>query len=49
VNITGCREIQPGDAATLLGVEGDAAIDAQQIGKIAGTISYSVLWGSLRG
>jgi alanine racemase len=45
VNVTGCPDIKPGDAATLLGVEGDAAIDAQQIAKIAGTISYSVLCG----
>ncbi|HEY1760806.1 MAG TPA: alanine racemase [Bryobacteraceae bacterium] len=45
VNVTGCGEIQSGDSATLLGVDGGAAIDAQQIAKIAGTISYSVLCG----
>ena len=45
IDVTGCPEIQPGDAATLLGTEGDAAIDAQQIARIAGTISYNVLCG----
>jgi alanine racemase len=45
IDVTGCPEIQAGDAATLLGTEGDAAIDAQQIARIAGTISYSVLCG----
>jgi alanine racemase len=45
IDITGCPEIQPGEAVTLLGAEGDARIDAQQIARIAGTISYSVLCG----
>ncbi|MFN0104620.1 MAG: alanine racemase [Bryobacteraceae bacterium] len=44
VDATGVS-IQPGDAATLLGVEGNESIDAQQIAKLAGTISYSVLCG----
>jgi len=30
---------------TLLGAEGDCSIDAQQIARTAGTISYSVLCG----
>lgn len=34
-----------GDAVTLLGSEGEASIDAQQIARWAGTISYSVLCG----
>ena len=34
-----------GDAVTLLGTEGSLSIDAQQIAKWAGTISYSVLCG----
>lgn len=38
-------EARVGDAATLLGSEGNVSIDAQQIAKIAGTISYSVLCG----
>jgi alanine racemase len=45
IDVTGCPEIHAGDAATLLGRDGDVAIDAQQIAKIAGTISYSVLCG----
>jgi alanine racemase len=45
IDVTGCPEIHTGDAATLLGAEGDAAIDAQQMARIAGTISYSVLCG----
>ncbi|HEX4164059.1 MAG TPA: alanine racemase [Bryobacteraceae bacterium] len=34
-----------GDAVTLLGTEGHVSIDAQQIARWAGTISYSVLCG----
>jgi alanine racemase len=37
--------LAPGDAVTLLGEEGAARIDAQQIARLAGTISYSVLCG----
>jgi len=45
IDVTGCPEVQAGDAATLLGAEGEASIDAQQMARIAGTISYSVLCG----
>ncbi len=45
IDVTGCPEVQAGDAATLLGLDGQIAIDAQQIARIAGTISYSVLCG----
>jgi alanine racemase len=44
VDATGIS-VEAGDAATLLGVEGSESIDAQQIAKLAGTISYSVLCG----
>jgi alanine racemase len=44
VDATGL-DVKPGDAATLLGTDGDESIDAQQIAKLAGTISYSVLCG----
>jgi len=44
VDATGL-DIKPGDAATLLGTDGAESIDAQQIAKLAGTISYSVLCG----
>jgi len=43
-DVTGLN-VSPGDPATLLGVEGAESIDAQQIAKLAGTISYSVLCG----
>lgn len=45
IDVTQCPGIQVGDAVTLLGSEGDAAIDAQEIARLAGTISYSVLCG----
>ncbi len=38
-------EVKPGEAVTLLGTEGAVSIDAQQIARWAGTISYSVLCG----
>ncbi len=37
--------VKVGDAVTLLGSEGAVSIDAQQIARWAGTISYSVLCG----
>ena len=45
IDITSCRPMRVGDAVTLLGSEGEASIDAQQIARWAGTISYSVLCG----
>jgi alanine racemase len=45
VDVTRVPRTRTGDAVTLLGAEGNARIDAQQIAKIAGTISYSVLCG----
>jgi|SRR5579871_6456061 len=45
IDVTACPAIAVGDAVTLLGTEGDLSIDAQQIARIAGTISYSVLCG----
>lgn len=44
VDATGI-DVEPGMAATLLGSEGGESIDAQQIARLAGTISYSVLCG----
>jgi alanine racemase len=37
--------LQPGDDVTILGEEGDTRQDAQQIARMAGTISYNVLCG----
>jgi alanine racemase len=45
IDVTGSPETRPGDAVTLLGTEGGLTIDAQEIAKLAGTISYSVLCG----
>jgi alanine racemase len=45
IDITHSPQLQPGDEVTLLGREGDVALDAQQIARTAGTISYNVLCG----
>lgn len=45
IDITGTPDLRVGDAVTLLGAEGQASIDAQQIARTAGTISYAVLCG----
>jgi alanine racemase len=45
IDATPCLDLKPGDAVTILGEEGEAKIDAQQIARQAGTISYSVLCG----
>lgn len=43
IDVTHCPELRMGDAVTLLGTEGEARIDAQDIARVAGTISYNVL------
>jgi len=45
IDVTDCPELQVGDTVTLLGSEGAVSIDAQQIARMAGTISYSILCG----
>jgi alanine racemase len=45
IDITHCPELEVGHAVTILGTEGNVTIDAQQIARTAGTISYSVLCG----
>lgn len=45
IDIGSSPETKAGDPVTLLGSEGDASIDAQQIAKLARTISYDVLCG----
>ena len=45
IDITNCPPLEPGEAVTLLGTEGSASIDAQQIARVAGTIAYGVLCG----
>jgi alanine racemase len=45
IDVTNCPDINVGDPVTLLGSESGVTIDAQQIARTAGTISYSVLCG----
>jgi len=45
IDITQCPPLEVGDPVTLLGAEGNVSVDAQQMARIAGTISYSVLCG----
>lgn len=45
IDITHAPQMQPGNVVTLLGREGDVSLDAQQIARAAGTISYNVLCG----
>jgi alanine racemase len=45
IDVTDCAELHAGDAVTILGSEGNVSIDAQQMAKWAGTISYAVLCG----
>lgn len=45
VDLTEVPECQVGDSVILLGRQGNVSIDAQQIARVAGTISYSVLCG----
>ena len=43
VDLSHAESLNPGDEVTLLGSEGDVSLDAQQIAKTAGTISYNIL------
>jgi alanine racemase len=43
VDLSHTTRLGPGDEVTLLGTEGEWTIDAQQIAKLAGTISYNIL------
>lgn len=45
IDITACPSLRPGDSVTLLGTEGSVSINAQQMARIAGTISYDILCG----
>ena len=44
-DLSGAPSLRVGDAVTLIGREGDASMDAQQMAETAGEISYSVLCG----
>ncbi len=45
IDITNVPHLRPGDAVTLIGEEGGVSLNAQQIARWAGTISYVVLCG----
>src|SRR5207253_2955290 len=43
IDLSHAPELAAGDEVTLLGEEGESRLDAQQIAKTAGTISYNIL------
>ena len=43
IDLSHTDALGPGDEVTLLGEEGEARLDAQQIARVAGTISYNIL------
>jgi len=43
IDLSHAPQLGPGDDVTLLGSEGEATLDAQQIARTAGTISYNIL------
>jgi alanine racemase len=45
IDLTECASIRAGDCVTLLGAEGQASLNAQQMARMAGTISYDILCG----
>ena len=45
IDITGSPTLKPGDDVTLIGREGSVSQNAQEIARVAGTISYNVLCG----
>jgi alanine racemase len=45
IDLSHTQSLKPGDDVTILGQEGETKLDAQQIARMAGTISYNVLSG----
>jgi alanine racemase len=43
IDLSHTNALGPGDEVTLLGREGDVSLDAQEIARVAGTISYNIL------
>src|SRR6266478_4897994 len=43
IDLSHTEALAPGDEVTLLGTEGECSLDAQQIARVAGTISYNIL------
>ena len=45
IDLSHTQALRAGDEVTILGHEGEAKQDAQQIARLAGTISYNILCG----
>jgi alanine racemase len=43
IDLSHTEALGPGDEVTLLGQDGEARLDAQQVARVAGTISYNIL------
>ena len=43
IDLSHTTSLEPGDDVTLLGTEGDARLEAPEIARVAGTISYNIL------
>jgi alanine racemase len=43
IDLSHTEALGPGDEVTLLGEDGEARLDAQQVARVAGTISYNIL------
>ena len=43
IDLSHTTALRPGDDVTLLGAEGDARLEAPEIARVAGTISYNIL------
>ena len=43
IDLSHTTKLMPGDDVTLLGTEGDARLEAPEIARVAGTISYNIL------
>jgi alanine racemase len=45
VEIGDRKDVRPGDVATVLGRDGEAAVDLQELADLCGTIDYEILTG----
>lgn len=45
IDITGCPPLKAGDTVALIGSEGEVSLDADDLARTAGEISYSILCG----
>src|SRR5260370_39673670 len=47
IDLTHTQALKPGDEVTILGQEGEAKLDAQQIARLAGTRAYNYPRGNI--